>query len=159
MSWSSDQGSLCSCTNTIQSILKNSNFFGGRGCTKVSVFRPTSTPIYPRKMDEIRNSHLAIQTSQNQSPISFQLSMKIITTFCSIWDFRVQMGNGPGVQRSKGNSLGQQHFFKHPLFYFLTIFLTFGLYLNPTSKGWKESISFEKNFIKENFLSISRHFS
>ena len=41
---------------------------------KVSVFGPTLTSIYPMKM--AKNSQLAIQIIQNQSPISFQLSMK-----------------------------------------------------------------------------------
>ena len=65
---------------------------------KVSVFGLTLTPIYPLKKAEIKNSQLAIQIIQNQSPISFQLSMKTIITFCSIWTFFGYdwvMGPGP----------------------------------------------------------------
>ena len=54
---------------------------------KVSVFGTTLTPIYPLKMTQIKNSHLAIQINQNQSPISFKLLMKTIITFCYIWAF------------------------------------------------------------------------
>ena len=54
---------------------------------KVSVFGPNLTLIYPLKIAEIKNSQLAIQISQNQSPIHFQLLMKTIITFCSIWAF------------------------------------------------------------------------
>ena len=39
------------------------------------------------KMAEIKNSYRAIQISQYQGPISIQLSMKTIITFCSIWAF------------------------------------------------------------------------
>ena len=46
--------------------------------TKFQFFGPTST---------IKNSHLAIQINQNQSSISFQLSIKTIIMFCSIWAF------------------------------------------------------------------------
>ena len=61
---------------------------------KVSVFGPTLTPIYPLKMTQIKNSYLAIQINKNQSPISFQFSMKTIITFCSIWAFFTgQTGN------------------------------------------------------------------
>ena len=45
------------------------------------------TLIYPLKMTHIKNRHLPIQVSQNQSLISFQLSMKMIITFCSVWTF------------------------------------------------------------------------
>ena len=59
---------------------------------KVSVFGSILTPIYPLKMAEIKNSRLAIQIIQSQSPISFQLSMKTIITFCSIWNFPGTIG-------------------------------------------------------------------
>ena len=62
-------------------------FLQRRDIHKVSVFGPTLTPIYPLKMAEIKNSQLTIQIIQNQSPISFQISMKTIITFCSIWTF------------------------------------------------------------------------
>ena len=39
------------------------------------------------KIVEIKNSYLAVQISQNHSPISFQLSVKTAMTFCSIWSF------------------------------------------------------------------------
>ena len=66
---------------------------------KDSAFDLTLTPIFYLKMAEIKNNHLAIQICQNQTPISFQLSVKTIITFCSIcFFFRVQMGNGPRVK-------------------------------------------------------------
>ena len=43
------------------------------------------TPIYSLKMTKIKNSHWAIQISQNQGPISYQFSMKIIISLCVIW--------------------------------------------------------------------------
>ena len=52
---------------------------------KVWVLGPTLTTIYPLQMVEIKNSHQAIQMSQNQGSISFPFSMKAIITFCSIW--------------------------------------------------------------------------
>ena len=51
---------------------------------KVSVFGPTLTPIYPLNTAKIKDSQVAIQILQNQSPISFQLSINTIITFCSI---------------------------------------------------------------------------
>ena len=43
-----------------------------RNVPKVSVFGPTLTPIYFLKTVEIKNSDLAIQIIQNQSPFNFQ---------------------------------------------------------------------------------------
>ena len=52
---------------------------------KLWVLGPTLTTIYPLKMVKIKNSHHAIQMSQNQGSIFFPFSMKAIITFCSIW--------------------------------------------------------------------------
>ena len=76
-----------------QAFWKARSFTERGNVHKVSVFGPTLTPIYPLKLAKIKNSQLAIQIIQNQSPISFQLSVKTIITFCSIWT-RVWLGNG-----------------------------------------------------------------
>ena len=41
----------------------------------------------PPEFAEIRNSHQAIQISQNQDPIYFQCLMKSKIRFSPIWDF------------------------------------------------------------------------
>ena len=71
---------------------------------KVSVFGLTFIPIYLLKMAEIKNSHLVIQISKNQSPISFQLSVKNLITFCSIWavfGYNWVMNPGSKIKRSQ----------------------------------------------------------
>ena len=67
--------------------MKNSNFYRDRGCTQRSSFWSNFDPVYRLKMVEIKHGQLAIQISLNQSPISFQLSIKTIITFCSSWAF------------------------------------------------------------------------
>ena len=73
-------------------------------------------------MTQIKSIHLAIQINKNQSPISFQLTMKTIITFCSIWAF----------------------FFGKNLF--LTICLNLDLVLSATPKGWKIGITLSDHF-------------
>ena len=70
--------------------MKNSNFY--KEFFKIpkvlSVFGPTWPPIYLLKMTKI-----IIQMNQNRGPIFFQLSLKTVKTFCSIWAFFwIQMG-------------------------------------------------------------------
>ena len=67
--------------------------FTETGRTKIWVFDPTLTLIYPLKMAKIKNSQWAIQNSCNQDSISFQLSMMIIISF--------QMGPGSKFKRSE----------------------------------------------------------
>ena len=43
-------------------------------------------------MAEIKNSHRAIQVSQNQGAIFFQFPVKTIISFCSIWAFLGTVG-------------------------------------------------------------------
>ena len=55
-------------------------------------------------MTQIKNSQLAIQIIQNQSPISFLISMKTIIISCSIWaffGFNWVMGPGLKTKRSQ----------------------------------------------------------
>ena len=88
-------------------------------------------------MAEIKNSHGAIQTSQNQVPISFQLSMETIITFCSIWAFfgyKWAMGPGSNIKRSQ---LSLAPLFQKPLI-LSDHFLTLDLFSSATPKGWKE---------------------
>ena len=55
-------------------------------------------------MAEIKNSHQAIQISQNQGSISFQSLIKGIITFCAIWAFfEYKSAQGQG---STGHWLG-----------------------------------------------------
>ena len=62
------------------------------------------TQFYPLKMAEIKNSHQAIQISQNQGSISFQSLIKGIITFCAIWAFfEYKSAQGQG---STGHWLG-----------------------------------------------------
>ena len=75
-----------------------------QGVPKIWVFGPTLIPIYRLKMVKTKNSHWAIQISQNQGPIFFQFSMKIIKSLCVIWIFfRYKWAQG---QRSRGHSSG-----------------------------------------------------
>ena len=58
-------------------------------------------------------SKIAIKITQNKGPISFQISMKTIITFCSIWAF---FGNKwTQCQRSRGHILVWHCFFKNSL--------------------------------------------
>ena len=93
-------------------------------------------------MVEIKNSHRAIQVSQNQGPISIRLSMKTIITFCSIWAFL-----GYKWVTSLGAKIKKSQFRVAPLFQKSLIilsdhFLTLELFLSATPKGWKESVGF-----------------
>ena len=50
-------------------------------------------------MAKIKNSHQAIQISQNQGSISFQFLIKSIVTFFSVWVFlRLQMVPGSKIK-------------------------------------------------------------
>ena len=51
-------------------------------------------------MTKLKNSNRNVQISDNQGPISFQLLMKTIVSFCSTWFFffRVQMVIGSWVK-------------------------------------------------------------
>ena len=120
----------------------------------MSVFGPTLTSIYP----EIENSQPAIQISQNQSSISFQLSMKTIITFWSIWTYFGYgwiMIPGPKIERSQ---LRLEPFFQKPLIIASDHFLTLDLLLKATPTGWKESIGFPDiehySFNKKSFKKI-----
>ena len=66
-------------------------------------------------MAEIKNSQVAIQISQNQSPISFLLSMKTLITFGFVWTFFgynwVYWAQG---RRSRGHNLGYHDFCESP---------------------------------------------
>ena len=106
----------------------------------MSVFGSTLTSIYPMKM--AKNSQVVIQIIQNQSPISFQLSMKNIITFCSIWTFfryELVMDPGPKIKRSQFRSAP---LFQKPFIIVSDYFLTLDIFLSVTSKEWKESIGF-----------------
>ena len=97
-------GSPHSCTNTISSILENSNFHRDRRCTQSFSFWSNFHPNLTSEMAEIKNTQLAIQIIQNQSPISLLLSMKTVINFCSIWaSFRYNWVMGPGskINRSQ----------------------------------------------------------
>ena len=60
-------------------------------------------------MAKIKNGHLAIQICQNQGPISFQFSMKIIIPLCAISAFfGYKWAKG---KKSRVHSLSYQHFF------------------------------------------------
>ena len=132
----------------------------------MSVFGPALTQIYPLKMAVIKNSQLATQIIQNQSPISFQLSVKTRITFCSIWTFFGYdwvMGSGPKTNRSQFRLVP---LFQKPLIIVSDHFLTLDLYLSATPKGWKELIgfpdtelnakSFEKNSLKKSNIIEAR---
>ena len=67
-------------------ILFKAFFTETRDVHEVTVFLSNFVPNLP-SMTQIKNNHLAIQINQNQSPIFFQLLMKTIMTFCSIWAF------------------------------------------------------------------------
>ena len=107
-----------------------------------------------------------IQIIENRSPISFQLSMKTIITFCSIWtffgyDWVIGLGS-----KTKGSQLRLAPLFQKPLTIVSDRFLTLDLFLSATHKGWKESIGFpdtelyakffEKNSWKESNILEAR---
>ena len=69
---------------------------------KIRVFGPTLTSIYFLKM--AKNSHWAVRISQNQGPISYQFSMKIIIYLGVIWAklcLCVICTNGPRVKNQE----------------------------------------------------------
>ena len=92
-------------------------------------------------MTEIKNSHRAIQINQNQGPISIQLTLTTIITFCSSWAFfgyKWVMDLGSKIKRSQ---LRLAPLFEKPLIILTDyIFFTLDLFLSATSKGWKESV-------------------
>ena len=93
-----------------------------------------------------------MQIIQNQSPISFQLLMKTIITFYSIWTFfwyDLVMDLGPKIKRSQ---LRLVPLFQKPLVIVSEHFLTFHLYFSATPKGWKESIGFPDTELMLNLL-------
>ena len=113
-----------------------------------------------------KNSQLAIQIIQNQSPIFFQLSVKTIITSCSVWAFfgyNWVMGPGSKIKRLH---LRLATLFQKPLVIVSSHFLTLDLFLYATPKGWKESIafpdteryakSFEKNSLKKSNIREAR---
>ena len=64
---------------------ENLKFLQRQDVSKIWVFGPTLTPLYPLKMAKMKNSHWAINISQNQGSIFYQFSMKIIISLCVIW--------------------------------------------------------------------------
>ena len=58
----------------LKAFLKTRIFKEAGDVHKVSVFVPTLTPVYPLKMTQIKNSHLAKQINQIKalSPFKFQ---------------------------------------------------------------------------------------
>ena len=78
---------------------ENLKFLQRQDIRKIWAFGPTLTPIYPQKMAKIRYSHWL---SRSIKIISFQFSMKIIISLCTVWDFfRVQMGLGSMIKMSQ----------------------------------------------------------
>ena len=81
------------------------NFYSTQG--------PTLTRIYQLKMAKMKNSHRAIQISQNPGPMSFQFSIKTIVTYGSIWAFFwVQMGPVSKIKMLRLAPLFQKPFIK-----------------------------------------------
>ena len=77
-----------------------SQTFTETGCTQTLRFGSTLTPIYPLKMTKMKSSYWAFKIIQNQGPISFHFSVKIIILLCAIWAvFRVQMAPGSKTKR------------------------------------------------------------
>ena len=108
--------------------MKNSNFYRDRGCTQRSSFWSNFDPVYRLKMVEIKHGQLAIQISLNQSPISFQLSIKTIITFCSSWAFfGYNCAMDPGQRsRVKRLQLRLAPLFQKPLIILSDHFFDFG---------------------------------
>ena len=78
---------------------ENLKFLQRQDIPKIWAFGPTLTPIYPQKMAKIRYSHWL---SRSIKIISFQFSMKIIISLCTVWVFfRVQMGPGSMIKMSQ----------------------------------------------------------
>ena len=81
--------------------------------TKVWVFGPTLTLIYPLKLAKIKNNYQVIQISQNQRPNSFQFSIKTVINFCAIWAFSGT--NGLMVKDQVVTGQVRTAFWKYPL--------------------------------------------
>ena len=93
-------------------------------------------------MAEIKNSQQDVQISQNQSPISIQLSMKTIIALCSSWTFfgyNWVMWPGSKIKRTQ---LRLAPLFQKSLVIVSDHFLTLDLFLNATVKKWKEWMGF-----------------
>ena len=105
-----------------------------------SSFGTTLTLIYPLQTAEKKCSHRTIQVSQNHGPIFFQVSVKTIINFCSIWTFlSEEMGPASKINSSR-LKLAPLLQALVSLYIRSDQFLTLDLFLSTTLKGWKESI-------------------
>ena len=92
-------------------------------------------------MTKIKNSNRNVQISDNKGPISFQLLMKTIASFCSTWFF-FSGANGYWVLGQRSRSQDLVPLSQKSFIIISNYFLTMDLFLSATPKGWKESIVF-----------------
>ena len=110
-------------------------------------------------MAQIKNSHLAIQISQNQIPIFFQLSVKMIIAFCSVWIFfgyKWVIDPGSKIKRSQFR-LALASLFQKPLIIPSDHLFDFGPVFKCHTQsmeriGFPEAGLYAKSFEKKNLL-------
>ena len=115
-------------------------------------------------MAQIKNSHLAIQISKNQIPIFFQLSVKMIIAFCSVWTFfgyKWVIDPGSKIKRSQFR-LALASLFQKPLIIPSDHLFDFGpVFKCHTQRmeriGFPEAGLYAKSFEKKNLLKKTKY--